>query len=56
MNKEEIADHLAALVKANLVEVRMREDGEWVYIATEYSKTLTPEQVEQILLSSYDEE
>ena len=56
MNKEEISDHLTALVKANLVEIRMREDGEWVYIATEYSKTLTPEQVEEILLSSYDEE
>lgn len=43
--KEDVAQELAILVKAGLVDIRMREDGEWVYFPTEYSKSLTQEEL-----------
>lgn len=56
-DKLAIANDLTLMVKAGLVELRMREDGEWVYHASEYSKSLTPEQLFSIIenLDDYDE-
>jgi len=48
-HKEEVANDLTLLVKAGLVDIAMREDGEWIYSASEYSKTLTEEQLMNIL-------
>ena len=48
-HKEEVANDLTLLVKAGLVDIKMREDGEWIYSASEYSKTLTEEQLMNIL-------
>jgi DNA-binding transcriptional ArsR family regulator len=44
-----ISKDLELLVKARLVDIRMREDGEWIYSASEYSKSLTEEELTNIL-------
>jgi DNA-binding transcriptional ArsR family regulator len=43
--KEDVAQELAILVKAGLIDIKMREDGEWLYFPTEYSKTLTEQEL-----------
>jgi hypothetical protein len=48
-HKDSVENDLFLMVKANLVDVRMREDGEWIYSPSEYSRTLTPEQLNYIL-------
>jgi DNA-binding transcriptional ArsR family regulator len=54
--KEQINQDLYFMYKAGLVDIQMREDGEWIYTATEYAKGLTSEQLDEIFSSSYDEE
>jgi DNA-binding transcriptional ArsR family regulator len=44
-----ISKDLELLVKANLVDIKMREDGQWIYSASEYSKSLTEEELTNIL-------
>jgi hypothetical protein len=44
-----VSKDLELLVKARLVDIRMREDGEWIYSASEYSKSLTEEELTNIL-------
>ena len=44
-----IENDLLLMINANLVDISMREDGEWLYTASEYSKTLTPEQLNYII-------
>ena len=43
--KDDVAKELATLVKAGLIDVKMREDGEWVYHLSDHAKTLTEEEV-----------
>ena len=47
--KEDVAEELAILVKAGLIDIKMREDGEWLYFPTEYSKTLTQEELLMVI-------
>lgn len=57
ITEEEIAEDLTLLVSAGLVDIAMREDGEWIYSASEYSKTLTEEQIMDIIISlSHDDD
>lgn len=51
MNKDELDEDLALLVRAGLVDIKMREDGQWLYSASQYSKTLTEEQIHNILIN-----
>jgi DNA-binding transcriptional ArsR family regulator len=44
-----ISKDLELLVKARLVDIKMREDGQWIYSASEYSKSLTEEELTNIL-------
>jgi DNA-binding transcriptional ArsR family regulator len=44
-----VSKDLELLVKARLVDIKMREDGEWIYSASEYSKSLTEEELTNIL-------
>lgn len=48
-DKTSIENDLYLMFKAGLMDVAVREDGEWLYSASEYSKTLTPEQLDYIL-------
>jgi hypothetical protein len=48
-DKEDVVNDLYLMVKAGLVDIRIREDGEWVYSASEMSKTLTEEELNEIL-------
>jgi len=53
-NREDLSRDLFLMVKAGLLDVRMREDGEWVYHPSEASLTMTEE--EKIdLISRLDE-
>ncbi len=48
-DKEDVVNDLYLMVKAGLVDIRIREDGEWVYSASEMSKTLTEKELNEIL-------
>lgn len=48
-SRDDIAHELYLLVQAKLLDVKMREDGQWVYLPTEYSKSLTPEELQNII-------
>lgn len=45
------------MVKAGLLDVNMREDGEWVYHVTEASRNMTEAEREYIIrhLSDYED-
>ena len=47
--KEHVAQELAHLVKIGLLDITIREDGEWLYFPSEYSKTLTEDQLIALL-------
>ena len=55
-DKTSIENDLYLMFKAGLVEVAIREDGEWFYSVSEYSKTLTLKQIDYILanLDNYE--
>jgi hypothetical protein len=55
-DKEDVVNDLYLMVKAGLVDIRIREDGEWVYSASEMSKTLTEEQLVEILSNLSEED
>lgn len=42
---------LYSLVKSGLVDVGINDDGQWVYIATEYAKSLTQEELFNIIFN-----
>ncbi len=54
--KEQVAQDLRLMYKAGLVDIKMREDGEWIYFATEYAKSLSQEEVTAILDNLYEEQ
>jgi DNA-binding transcriptional ArsR family regulator len=49
--KQQVIEDLQLMYKAGLVDIKMREDGQWVYFATEYSKSLSDEQLNEILFN-----
>jgi hypothetical protein len=48
-SKDELQRDLYLMVKAGLLEINMREDGQWLYSASEASKNMTEEEREDIL-------
>jgi hypothetical protein len=55
-NEEDIIHDLYLMVKAGLVDIKIREDGQWLYFASEMSKTLTEDQLSEILENLSEEE
>jgi hypothetical protein len=57
-SKDELQRDLYLMVKAGLLEINMREDGQWLYSASEASKNMTEEEREDILsrLEEFDTE
>jgi hypothetical protein len=54
--KEHVAEELAYLVKVGLLDITIREDGEWLYFPSEYSKTLTEDQLIALLDNKPEDE
>jgi DNA-binding transcriptional ArsR family regulator len=54
--KQQVIQDLQLMYKAGLVDVKMREDGEWIYFATEYAKSLSQDQLDVILGNLYLED
>jgi len=56
-SRDELEKDLYLMVKAGLLEVFMRDDGQWVYAVTEEAKQMTEEQQRAALdaLSDLDE-
>ena len=54
--KEHVAEELAYLVKVGLLDITIREDGEWLYFPSEYSKTLTEDQLTALLSNGPEDE
>lgn len=56
-SRDELEKDLYLMVKAGLLEVFMRDDGQWVYAVTEEAKKLTEEQTRELLdnLSDFDD-
>ena len=56
-NKDDLSRDLFLMVKAGLLEVSMREDGEWVYKVTDSALLLTEEEKSDVLnrLDDYDD-
>ena len=49
-SREDLSDDLGAMVTAGILEINMREDGEWVYSVSERVKNMTDKEREEILL------
>jgi hypothetical protein len=56
-NKEDLSRDLFLMVKAGLLDVSMREDGEWVYNVSESSLLLSEAEKADIIsrLDDYDD-
>jgi len=54
--KDDLSNDLAAMVKAGLLDIRMREDGEWVYVATDRAAAMSEEEREEALLKMYEDD
>jgi DNA-binding transcriptional regulator PaaX len=56
-NKDDLSRDLFLMVKAGLLDVSMREDGEWVYKVSEAALLLTEEEKSDVLcrLDDYDD-
>lgn len=54
--KEQVAQDLMYMYKAGLVDIKMREDGQWVYFATDYAKSLRDEEINEILNNIYPDD
>jgi DNA-binding transcriptional regulator PaaX len=52
--KEELARDLGLMVKAGLLDIYMREDGEWVYKVSDKSLLMTEEEKERIICNLED--
>jgi hypothetical protein len=53
-NREDLERDLTLMVKAGLLELFMREDGQWVYSVPDAIKNLTMEEQENMLLRMYE--
>jgi len=48
-SREELSRDLFLMVKAGLLDMFMREDGEWVFSVSEKSKELSQEELSSVL-------
>ena len=55
--REDLSKDLFLMVKAGILDVNMREDGEWVYSVTEKGKSMTDDEKLEVLmnLGTYEE-
>lgn len=53
-NRENLDTDLTLMVRAGLLELFMREDGQWVYAITDKAKKMTDEQLGDALNSLSD--
>ena len=49
-SREDLSDDLGAMVNAGILEIHIREDGEWVYSVSEIVKNMSEEEREELLL------
>ena len=56
-NKDDLSRDLFLMVKAGLLDVSMREDGEWVYKVSDAALLLTEDEKSDVLnrLDDYDD-
>ena len=56
-DKDDLAHDMYLMVKAVLLDINMREDGEWVYNVTDKSRNMTEEEREYIIthLNDYED-
>ena len=55
-SREDLDRDIWLMVKAGLLEYRMREDGEWVFSVTEKSKSMTDDEKEAAIHAVLEEE
>ena len=53
---DKLSNDLSAMVKAGLLDIRMREDGEWVYVVADRVAAMSEEEREEALLKMYEDE
>jgi len=53
-SKEELQKDLYLMVKAGLLDIVMREDGEWLYKLTDAAKFMTDDEKIRLLENVYD--
>jgi hypothetical protein len=55
-SKEELQKDLYLMVKAGLLDIAMREDGEWLYKLTDTAKDMSEDEKMRLLENMYDSE
>ena len=57
-DKDDLQKDLYLMVKAGLLDINMREDGQWLYSASEASRNMTEEEKMDIIsrLDDFDTE
>jgi DNA-binding transcriptional ArsR family regulator len=53
---DRLSNDLSAMVKAGLLDIRMREDGEWVYVVADRVAAMSEEEREEALLKMYEDD
>lgn len=53
-NREDLEKDLTQMVKAGLLELFIRDDGEWVYSVPDAIKVMTEDEQAQLLLRMYE--
>lgn len=53
---DKLSKDLAAMVKAGLLDIRIREDGEWVYVVADRVAAMSEEEREEALLKMYEDD
>lgn len=53
--KDDLSKDLAFMVKKGLLDIHMREDGEWVYTVTDLGKQMNEERLTALLEEEDDE-
>lgn len=53
-NRDDLERDLTLMVKAGLLELFMREDGQWVYSVPDAIKNLPEEEQEKLLIRMYE--
>lgn len=54
-DREDLSNDLFLMVKAGLLDVYMREDGQWVYDVSDAAKQMTDEEREHIITHLNDD-
>jgi hypothetical protein len=55
-SKEELQKDLYLMVKSGLLDIAIREDGEWLYKLTDAAKVMTDDEKMRLLENTYDSE